>query len=52
MPLINIFSELIANGKVVIPSDKVKEFNKAARAHSMRYEIGPHIAGKSVLITI
>lgn len=52
MPLIDIFSELVANGRAIVPSDKVKEFSKAAKAHSIRYEIGPHVAGKSVLITI
>lgn len=50
--LIHAFSELLANGKVVIASNQVKEFNKCANAHKVKYEIGPHISGQSVLITI
>ena len=52
MPLSQVFSELLANGSVAIPSNEVREFHKAANAHSLKYEIGPHICGKTVLITI
>ena len=52
MTLISIFTELAANGRVVIPSANVKSFHRAAVAHGMRYEIGPHTSGQSVLITI
>jgi len=52
MEFINIFSQLIETGSVILASSKVKEFNKIATKHDMPYQIGPHVAGKSVLITI
>ena len=50
--LISIFTELAANRRAVIESKNVKAFHKAASAHGLKYEIGPHESGKSVLITI
>ena len=50
--LTQIFAELCANGSAVLASSEVKSFNKAANAHGVKYEIGPHVAGKSVLVTI
>lgn len=52
MPLTQVFAELIANRCVAIQSNQVREFHKAASAHNLKYEIGPHICGKTVLITI
>lgn len=50
--LINIFVELTTKGSTILPSTEVKGFNKVAQAHGLKYEIGPHNCGKSVLITI
>lgn len=50
--LIKHFTELIATGSVTIESSELKGFHKCALAHGMRYEVGPNVAGKSVLITI
>lgn len=52
MPIMNYLLELIQNGSTILPSNRVKEFNKVATAHNMPYEIGPHVAGQSVSITI
>jgi len=50
--LIKQFTELLTEGSVVIESSNLKGFHKCAAAHNVKYEIGPHVAGKSVLITI
>jgi ABC-type cobalamin transport system ATPase subunit len=50
--LIKQFTELLTEGSVVIESSNLKSFHKCASAHGMRYEVGPNVAGKSVLITI
>lgn len=52
MPLTQVFAELLANGCVAIQSNQVREFNKCANAHNLKYDIAPHICGKTVLITI
>ena len=52
MPIANYLLELIQNGSTILPSNRVKEFNEVANAHSLNYEIGPHVAGQSVSITI
>lgn len=50
--LIKQFTELITTGSVTIESSELKGFHKCASAHGVRYEVGPNVAGKSVLITI
>ena len=50
--LISIFTELATTGRAIVESNQIKSFNKAANAHGLRYEIGPHDSGKTVLITI
>lgn len=50
--LISVFAELANTGRAIIESANVNSFHKAAKAHGLRYEIGPHTSGKTVLVTI
>ena len=50
--LIKQFTELLTTGSVTIESSELKGFHKCAASHGVRYEVGPHVSGKSVLITI